>query len=222
MRFTAILISTILLLLISPAIVMKLTGYGSGDSYSMLRSLGVALLVFLIPTAIFYRNIKIYLRLLLPLVMVTPLFLFSTYYFAVPPGFELIAFILQTNVKEASEAIAPFLIYFIPFQLVFIGLYLFTVEKLPFNAIPPKAAVAISATSFVMLGIITFYVNELYSKPFDDVSKHDLLLKYDYPITLVSGVNEARVFLNKNHLKEAESFTFRAVKNDTLAGGTAK
>ena len=216
MRFTAFLIPAILLLLISPAILMKLTGYGPLDVYSVARALLVALLVFLIPTAIFYRNIKLYLVLLLPLVIVTPLFLFSTYYFAVPPGFELIAFILQTNVREASEAIGPFLIYFIPFQLIFTGCYLFAVAKLPFKVIPLKTALAISATSIVILGIITVYVNQVYRKSFHEVSRRDLILKYDYPVTLASGAHEARVFLKKNTLKEAETFSFRAVKNDTL------
>ena len=216
MRFTAFLISAILLLLISPSIVMKLTGYGSGDLYSVLRALLVPLLVFLAPIAIFYRNVKLYLLLLLPLVIITPLFLFSTYYFAVPPGFELIAFILQTNVREASEAITPFLIYFIPFQLIFTGLYLFAVQRLPFKIVPVRMALVISLSAGIVLGVITIHVNELYAKPFHDLGKHDLLLKYDYPITLVNGANEARVFLKKNNLKEAESFSFRAVKNDTL------
>ena len=216
MRFTAFLISTILLLLISPAIIMKVTGYGAGDLYSVLRALAVPLLVFLAPIAIFYRNVKLYLWLLLPLVIVTPLFLFSTYYFAISPGFELIAFILQTNVREASEAITPFLIYLIPFQLTFTGLYVFALRKLPLKIIRLKTALVTSLSSVTVLGVMTIHVNGLYWKPFHDLSKDDLLLKYDYPIALVSGANEARVFLMKNNLREAESFSFRAVKNDTL------
>lgn len=216
MRLTAFLISAILLLLISPAIIMKLTGYGAGDLYSVLRALAVPLVVFLAPIAIFYRNVKLYLWLLLPLVILTPLFIFSTYYFTVPPGFELIAFILQTNVREASEAITPFLVYFIPFQLILTAFYVFAIRKLPFTTIGLKTALVISLCSGIVLGVITIHVNELYSKPFHALSKHDLLLKYEYPITLVSGANEVRVFLMKNNLREAESFSFRAVKNDTL------
>jgi glucan phosphoethanolaminetransferase (alkaline phosphatase superfamily) len=100
--------------------------------------------------------------------------------------------------------------------LIFTGCYLFAVAKLPFKVIPLKTALAISATSIVILGIITVYVNQVYRKSFHEVSRRDLILKYDYPVTLASGAHEARVFLKKNTLKEAETFSFRAVKNDTL------
>ena len=110
----------VLTLLISPAIVISLRASETLDVPRILLSLSVALLVFTAPAGLCFRNVKLYFYLLTPLVVLTPVFLFSIYYFGLPPGFELIAFTLQTNPREAQEAIAPFLAYFIVFQLFFV------------------------------------------------------------------------------------------------------
>jgi glucan phosphoethanolaminetransferase (alkaline phosphatase superfamily) len=154
--------------------------------------------------------------LLLPLIAVTPMFLFSTIYFGVPPGFELVAFVMQTNAREAREAIHPFLIYLVPFVISFISLYLFSVCYLAPQRIPLRIAGWVSAVSFTLLLAITFYVNALFYKSASEINKYDLVLKYEYPVTLLSGLNDARIFLNRNHLRKAENFSFRAVKQDSL------
>lgn len=213
---SVLLLTAILLLLISPAVVMHVSGFGSGKLLDVVRSVFIGIAVFTMPVIFFYKKIRLYFRLLFPLVLVTPLFLFSTYYFAVPPGFALMVFILQTNMREASEAIRPFWFYFVLFQFVYTGLYLFAVKKLKCDTIPAKTAWVLSFASVLFLATITFFTNELSSRSFEQLSKSDLLLKYDYPVTLVSGVNDVRKFFRKNNLKQAEDFSFRAFKKDTL------
>ncbi|MGC1244563.1 MAG: phosphoethanolamine transferase [Chryseosolibacter sp.] len=205
----------ILLLLISPALAMGLPVFEEKEPGQMIRLSTVALLFFLIPLAFFYKNVRLYCYCLLPLIVLTPLFLFSTFYFGVPPGFELIAFILQTNPREAAEAIGPFLVYFIPIEIFFVGLFLFATRKIT-PGIPPVHAIAISGCSFLLLCSMIYVINGLSARHVEQINRHDLVLKYDYPFTLISGINEARVFLNKNHLRQAEDFTFRAVKGDSL------
>lgn len=206
----------IILLLISPGLAMALPVFETKETGHIIRLCVVGVLSFLIPLVFFHKNVRLYCYLLLPLIMLTPLFLFATFYFAVPPGFELIVFIMQTNPREASEAISPFLLYFIPLELLFIGLYIFATRKISNPKIPLKFASAVSVGSCIILLSITYAANGLSEKPLKQINKHDLLLKYDYPFTLLSGLNDARVFLKKNHLRAAENFAFGAVKKDRL------
>ncbi len=206
----------VLTLLISPAIVISLRASETLDVPRILLSLSVALLVFTAPAGLCFRNVKLYFYLLTPLVVLTPVFLFSIYYFGLPPGFELIAFTLQTNPREAQEAIAPFLAYFIVFQLVFVIAYTFSVRMMRKDVLQPRWTLGVSILSFSLLAAIIIYSNELFSKSLRQITKHDLILKYEYPFTLLSGVAEAHSFLTKNNLHQAQNFSFKAVKSDTL------
>ena len=206
----------IILLLISPGLAMALPVFETKETGHIIRLCVVGVLSFLIPLVFFHKNVRLYCYFLLPLIILTPLFLFATIYFAVPPGFELIVFIMQTNPREASEAISPFLVYFIPLEFLFVGLYLFAIRRISSPGIPLKVAAAISAWSGIMLLSITYATNGLSEKPLEQINKHDLLLKYDYPFTLISGLNDARVFIKKNHLRDAENFAFGAMKKDSL------
>lgn len=217
MRSTIFLIGIIVLILISPSIAMTLTGYGSNGAFDTTTSVVAPLLIFLLPVAIFRRNIKWYLWLLCPVVVLTPLFIFATWNFGVPPGFQLIAFVLQTNMREATEAIIPFLIYFIPFQILFVIAYVAAVRAISSSEIPFRVGWSLSIFSLVLLAVITIHNNDLYHKPITHISKHDLILKYKYPVSLLSGANEARVFLAKNNLDRAENFSFGATRRDTLS-----
>ena len=76
----------IMLLLVFPTILISFGGYGTKEIYQVSKQLLVSLLFFLIPIVLFYRNIKVYFYLLLPLIVLTPLFLFSTFFFGVPPA----------------------------------------------------------------------------------------------------------------------------------------
>lgn len=206
-----------LLLIISPAITTIVAGSTPpGGIDKAVLSLLVPLLIFLTPLIFFYKNIRFYLYLLSPLVLVTPVLLFLTFFFAIPPGFELIAFIMQTNLREAKEAAGPFLLYFIPFELLFVALYFFTLHRVPSRPLSFRASAALSGGSFLILFAITISVNRLHHKAVNEITKHDLLLKYEYPVTLAAGMNEARVFLKKNTLKEAENFRYGAVKKDSV------
>jgi glucan phosphoethanolaminetransferase (alkaline phosphatase superfamily) len=207
----------ILSLLASPAVAINLAIYSSRQPHQIGMSLAATLVCFIIPAGLFYRNIQIYLYLLTPLVLFTPLFLFSTYYFLVPPGFELIAFILQTNPREAREAVAPFVFQFILFETLFTGAYLFAVSRVEARAIPARRIMLVSVSAIAILSVVTIIVNDLYLKHPRQISKYDLIPKYEYPFTLISGIMEARGFLRKNHLRSAENFSFKAVKNDSLS-----
>lgn len=206
----------ILAFLISPAIATNFHSWETWESVPALRSVLVATLAFCIPVAFFRSNLRWYYFLLAPLIALTPIFLFFTITYGLPPGFEFIAFVLQTNTREAQEAIGPFLPYLIPLEIVALTMYFLLIYRLSLTRIPFKAAIAVSGGSFALLLTITCYVNRLTEKGIDQLKKSDFILAYDYPLCLLHGANEARVFLKKNHLKRLEDFVFHAVKNDTL------
>ena len=203
----------LMILLILPAILLS---FSSKDFLPIIKHLFIPPLFFIVPIILFYGNIRVYLYALLPLVIVTPFFLFFIYIFYVPPGFPLIAFILQTNLREMREAITPFLFMYVPFTVLYVALYLFLMYRVSVFQIPLKHAIVISGLATLMLGGITFYENGLYDKPRERIYSSDFLLSSYYPGSLISGVNEARVFLQKNNLKRAEKFSFKAVRNDSL------
>src|SRR5687768_372908 len=206
----------VLTLLISPAIIINVRASENLEVSRMLLSLSAALLVFTAPAGLCFRNLKLYFYLLTPLVVLTPAFLFSIYYFGLPPGFELIAFTLQTNPREAQEAIAPYLLYFIVFQILFVIIYIFSIRFIRTDLLQPGWTLRVSVLSFTVLASIIVYSNELFSKSLREITKHDLIMKYEYPFTLLSGVAEAHSFLKKNNLHQAQDFSFKAVKSDTL------
>lgn len=203
-------------LLTSPAILINLDLLASDQTGKAFTSLIVALFAFLVPVGIFSGRVKIYLYLLTPLVILTPAFLLSIYYLGVPPGFELIAFTLQTNPREATEAIGPFVHYFILLQITLPALYIYCVHRIDLSGDQSRLLVTVSAISFAALCLIIVVVNRLYLKDSDEITKKDLIPAYEYPFTLLRGAVEARNFLRKNNLREAESFSFKAVRKDTI------
>lgn len=202
--------------LISPSIVVNVTMFDSRGIVAVCSSLLAAFLAFIIPACLFHRDIKTYFYLLTPLVILSPAFLFATYYFGVPPAFELIVFVLQTNPREASEAIGPFLPYFMVFEVMFVGLYFWAVHRIGPVKITSTFAFYSSVLAIALLSGVTYCSNALYYKTLDEITRQDVILKYDYPYSLLAGLREAQVFLAKNNLKRAEKFSFRAVRNDTL------
>lgn len=204
-----------MILLVSPAVVASLSGFHSDDIGHKTVSLLAPVLIFLIPVFMFYRNLRWYFYFLLPLVVLTPLFLFSTFYFGVQPGFELVAFILQTNPREAKEAVTPFLIYLIPFQLLYVTLYVYLFRFLPPAVMSAKRAAGLSLASLTLLVAITVYGNGLYYKEVTRITKADFFLKYDYPFSLAFGAKQAMSFLARNNIDQAKDFYFRPVKKDS-------
>lgn len=202
--------------LVSPAILVNVAAAGSRGMLAVCISVLAAVLAFVLPVCLFHNNLRCYFYLLTPLVILTPAFLFATFYFGVPPGFELIVFVLQTNAREAREAVGPFTPYFIAVDVGFVGIYVWAIRRIRPDGIPLRLALLSSVGAIALLLAITCYSNELYYKTPDQITRKDMILKYDYPYSLVAGIREAQVFLAKNNLKKAETFSFRAVKNDTL------
>lgn len=207
-------LTAVLLMLISPAVTIGVTALDVASPLQLARTVCVPLLIFLVPVVFFYRNIRLYFYLLLPLVIATPFFIFSTCFFALTPGFEMVAFIMQTNPREVREAAGPLLPYFIPFEIAFVGLYVYAVQKIPIGNMRFESLGPVSAASFLVIAIVTVCVNDLFGKPPAEIRKYDLVLRYEFPVSVASGLYDAVMFLKRNNIEKADDFVFHATKRD--------
>ena len=214
-RFLPLAVS--MALLVSPGVAMGIFWLHSRGPAQSIVSVLVSVVIFLIPVVLFHKNIRLYFYLLLPLAVITPLLVFSTLYLAIPPGFELIAFILQTNPREAREAAGPFLVYMLGIEIICVTVYCYAVRRLHPAILPLKQSIYVSVISLSILAAVTMYSNGIHDKPLNEITRRDLFLKYEYPFSLAFAVKEARSYLKRNNIDKARDFSFRAVKNDTIS-----
>jgi glucan phosphoethanolaminetransferase (alkaline phosphatase superfamily) len=177
----------------------------------------VTVFTFGFPVVFFYRNLKLYLYMLTGLVFVTPLFLFSLYLFRLRPGIELVAVLVQTNVREATEAIGSYVFPFCVFVLVYIFAYVKVVTKITAKQVPFVSASLISVCSFFAVYGFVYYEKQLFTKPITHLRANDVIETYHYPLSLFSALNDVRILLKKNNLDRAASFSFQA-QQDPLIG----
>lgn len=210
-----LLLGGILLLLLLPAAFSAFISRQPISLFFSLKEILLAALLFLIPTVLFYRNIKVYLYLLIPLVLLSPLIIFSIVLYDIRPRFELIALVMQTNVSEMKEAISGYLAIFLPFTLVYSLLYLYLVRKLPIKRIPFKAALPISLLALLFsFGRIGFEEN-LHTQPIGEIKAANLLVVRYYPVSLIGGVMEAYSFAGGD-MNVPDNFSFHAFAKDSL------
>ncbi|WP_224997329.1 phosphoethanolamine transferase [Cesiribacter sp. SM1] len=174
-------------------------------------------LFFLIPVFLFFRNIKAYLYLLLPIVLLSPLFIFSIVLFELRPRFELIALIMQTNLQEISEVVSGHLSLFIPVSLAYTLLYLYCVKRLAVRKLPFRTALYISLMAAVFCIGRIGYEKKLYKAARGSIGIQNLLAVKYYPASVFGGALEAYTTLVNNKMRIAEDFSFQAFEKDSLS-----
>lgn len=213
-RFLIFVLASLLIctLLLLPAIFDVIFDYRHQSSSYLQPILRVFIsaLLFLIPIVFFYRNIKIYLYVLTFWIILSPLFIFATFYY-VRPNFELVALIFQTNPVEIKEATKGYLTSFFLITFFYLLIYLLMVRQLNITRISFKAAAYISLAAVLIVSIYSIkkkYVN--YYKTLDIVEEN-------YPLGTISGIRQAYVFLHKNKLSKLNTFKFNAFKKDSIS-----
>lgn len=217
LKTTAIPLFCVCLLLLLPAAVNAIISSGPFNLTHALKQTLLCLFFFLIPLVVFYRNIKAYLYLLIPFILLSPALIFFIVFFHVRPRFELVALVMQTNPDELKEAAAGYLRYFIPFAVGYLLIYLYSLRKMPPRKVSFSKALSISLiATFLAFGWVV-YEKELHRLPIKSISKYSLFIVDYYPLSLFGGTLEAYSILAKNKMKVNEGFTFGAAKQDTLA-----
>jgi glucan phosphoethanolaminetransferase (alkaline phosphatase superfamily) len=205
----------IALLLLLPATFSTFISRGPISIFFSLKEILLALSFFLIPTALFYRNIKVYLYLLFPLALLSPLFIFAILLYDIRPRFELIALIMQTNLSEIKEAISGYLAIFLPVTLMYSLLYLYFVRKVSLKTISFKIALPISLLALLFSFGRIIMEGNFHRKPLSEASAENLLAVRYYPVSLIGGALEAYSFAD-GEMNVPEDFSFHAFKKDSL------
>lgn len=203
-------------LLIFPSLLMAVDLYGEKDFYHVIKLPLASMLCFTIPLALFCRHIKLYLYLLLPLVLLKPLFITLTF-FGLHPGYKLISLVLQTNLREVREVSAPFLPVVLPFAFLYVAIYILMIHRTAPSRIPFKWSMSISVLSLGMLTALVQRERYLYEKGID-IDRRDLVLVRSYPFCLYTGIKKAIDFLEKHNLRQAETFSFNAARAENVTG----
>ena len=204
------------IILVLPVLVSGMMNFDLIGAVQFVKQTIATLCLFLIPLVLFYKKIRLYFYFLIPLVLLTPLFIFSISFFLVEPGLPLIALTLQTNFREAKEAVGPLMIYFVPTLVAFVWLYMILIKKIRFAAIPFSLAVCISSISALVAFGIIYFERQLYYKSIRALRPADFLDTYHYPLSLISGANQAHKILMKNNLDQASDFKFFADRQKEL------
>lgn len=198
----------IALLLLSPSLVMYRNILRLSAAIWLAKHFAINLLFFLVPVVLFYRNLKGYYFFLLPWVLLTPVFLYFNLYLDTKPTFSLIALLMQTNPEELLETSTSYLwllLWVIAFGLVFHLL----AKRFPYRRLPFKTAFCISAFAFLVGGL---YLGIKVRNQSGQV----YLVGYEfYPVSIITGIGEARSFIKQNNLEASRNFAFHAVNKDT-------
>jgi glucan phosphoethanolaminetransferase (alkaline phosphatase superfamily) len=202
------------LLLLAPTIAMYRNLLLHLDSVSWLaKHYAVTGLFFLAPLALFSRNLKGYYFFLLPWVLLTPVFIYFTIFLDTPPTFSLIALIIQTNpseLMETGEGYAGSLLAWIAGSWF---AYHFLAKRFPLRQLPLRTSLIISAAALIIGG------GYLAAKLRDSGGQMYLMGYEFYPVSIFTGVAEARSIIKQNNLDAAKDFKFNAISTDT---GTAR
>lgn len=200
----------ILLLLMIPGIINEYEQGGKHFSMDSLKRLSFSLLFLLLPVAVFYKKIKLYLYLLTVWIIFTPLFIYSQLVFEVRPTFELIFLIVQSNLTEMAEVAKGRTGWFIMITLLYVALYLLLVKKLPVKAIPFRISLITSLFSAGILMMQCYRYLSVQQQPYSD-----FFSRY-YPASIISGIADAYGIIRRNNLDQAKHFSFGAYKKDTI------
>ena len=205
----------VLVLLVMPAAFSAFGTTGQLYLSFAIKEVLLALLFFLIPVVAFYRNIKAYLYCLLPLVILSPLFIYSITLFRIRPRFELMALIMQTNYAEMLEVISGYIGSFLPVTLLYLLLYLYFTKNTHITRIPFKVALCISLVAAVLSFGRVIYEQGLYAKPLENISRHNPFLVKYYPVSLLGGALTAYYTLAEGQMKVPDDFSFQAFPKDS-------
>lgn len=183
-------------------------------SLAILGALACLSLLFL-PVFLFKKNLRLYLKLLSPILLLIPFNLGAIFIFGVPINDSTILLILNTNFQEAMELIGGYLVTLtICFIFYVVGLLLlFT--KVP-NTMPSKTAYSISFIALIVLLLLPLF-DPTIKRYFASIRSRFYTI---FPTSLLYAAKMSfeRYQLVHSTKKERENFTFNAKQEITING----
>ena len=176
-------------------------------------SLLFSLFVFLIPIYFFRNNLKLYLKILLPILLLAPINLGYIFYFNSKVSEATVLMMLNTNKREAFELLKNYILILSVFMAVYLGVLYFLYTRTA-KTIKTKPAAYISLLSLAVLAISPF---SKYDHNVNYLKNIGISLYSIYPFNIVQGV--ANVWDQDRFIKRTEKnrkqFTFKS-KQDPL------
>ncbi len=196
--------------------------FASGDLFFFLKTHQYSLAIvdfltcfvlFLFPIFFFRKHLRQYAWMLLPVIVFAPFNALAIILFDVPINDATVLLIVNSNYHEASELLKGYLLIFLCILIVYIGLYLLLLRKLPCQ-ITGKLASIISICSVIILSLLPFassssdsYFNRLKGT-----------LYFVFPTSIIragSTVYKQKQLINNNK-EERNNFTFGAKQTSNI------
>lgn len=172
-----------------------------------------SLFVFLIPVYFFRNNLKLYLKILLPAILLVPFNLGYIFYFNSKVSEATVLMILNTNRNEAFELLKSYILILTIFIAIYLGMLYFLYKKAS-PTIKTKPAAYISFISLTVLAISPF---SKYDHNVNYLKNIGISLYSIYPYNIAEGVTN--VWSQNRFIKQTEkkrnNFTFKS-KQDPL------
>ncbi|MDB5024241.1 MAG: hypothetical protein JWP78_1996, partial [Mucilaginibacter sp.] len=160
-----------------------------------------SLFVFLLPVFLFRKNLKLYLKLLLPIFLLVPLNIVYVVYFNSKISEATVLVLVDTNKNEALELVKSYLHVLIIFFIIYLGALYLLYRKIP-NTIPAKVAGYISVCSLATLAISPLPIYLHGRAEIGYFNKIKSALFNVFPGTLAGGI--INVWHQNNFIKSRE------------------
>ena len=197
------------LLITSPNIIHTIFLEEDGGIIKVLQRIIFFLLLFLFPLVLFHKNLKLYLYLLSPFLIIAIFVDYLHIYLKVSLDDDVFMLLWDTNTREATEFLSNVPIYFLPYAIIAAIIYIICVRKTP-KSMDRKTAVVIS--SFSILIFFSFPAVRFGFKNY----KHNLKEStwHFYPVNLLKTFFQAKeIFEFREQYEEStKNFSFNTKK----------
>lgn len=185
----------------------------TGKYFQLLLAFLATTCYILAPIVLFRNNIKLYTRLLLPIIFFVPISLFCVILYMMPLNFDIIVVAYNTNLGEALEFSRGYILYFIILLIAYYGAYIYLTKKLP-TKISLQNSLKISIGSIIGFALLGFI--SLKNIGYQNQIKKNLTISF--PGSLIYNFNLFRKQLQliNQHEEQVKDFKFNANQNVAL------
>lgn len=181
---------------------------------ALLGALACLGLLFL-PVFLFKKNLRLYLKLLLPIFLLIPFDLGSIILFGAPINDSTILLVLNTNFHEAMELIGGYL-FTLTIGIAFYGVGLLLLfNKVP-NTMPSKTASYTSLISLIVILALPLFDNGI--KEYFTNLRSRFYTIFPTSLLYAAKMNYAQYQLVNSTRQERESFKFNAKQDVNING----
>lgn len=168
--------------------------------------------LFAVPLCIFFKNIKYYLFILIPVVSLCPIAIFHIYLYGNKINSNILAIVFESNYYEAIEFLSGFVIILLLSVILISAIYIFLIIK-------SKKNLSLKESLYIFFFSLFFILTTSLIKEKDTSVINSLVykLKNTYPIYLSDAYRLYRIEKKRieNRLNNISSYKFNAFRKDS-------